>query len=359
MQLKRSLFTFIIFFLSTFSYSQEDYSKVIDYYNKEQQFNGVALVATNGKIDFLGGIGCSNRQTLSKITPTTKFKIASITKTFTAILILKLLEKGQLDLDATIGTYIPNYKGNGKDQVTIRHLLTYSSGIPNTAEKYAMGSYKKQLTLDAYIDQYCSDDIVFTPGKQSNYSNTDYILLHKIIENITKQDFETVLQKNILKPLKMKNTGMLQSDSKIKGLTNSYSIDDSTKSIAPDEFYFIENYFGAGAMYSTVEDLLKFDQAIFNHQLLKAAITQLMLSPNEALGGVAFGVWYAAGYGTFDKPFIYRTGGILGACSNWIHSIEDKKTIIVFNNTNGTNLYELSEQLYLVSKGEKPSVLVK
>jgi hypothetical protein len=81
-----------------------------------------------------------------------------------------------------------------------------------------------------------------------------------------------------------------------------------------------------------------------------------MLKPNKDLNGVAYGVWYADGYGTFSKPFIYRTGGILGSTSNWIHTLDDKKTIIVFNNTNGTNLYELSEQLYLVSKGQKAGI---
>jgi hypothetical protein len=102
-------------------------------------------------------------------------------------------------------------------------------------------------------------------------------------------------------------------------------------------------------MYSTVEDLLKFDDGIFSNKLLNKYTTELMLKPNSNLNNVAFGVWYAEGYGTFNKPFIYRTGGILGSCSNWIHTIDDNKTIIVFNNTNGTNLYEMSEQLYLMN----------
>jgi CubicO group peptidase (beta-lactamase class C family) len=164
------------------------------------------------------------------------------------------------------------------------------------------------------------------------------------------------LQENILKPLKMESTDLLNSKDIIEGLTNSYTINDTTNILTSDEPYFIENFFGAGAMYSTVEDLLKFDNAIFNYKLLNVVNTKLMLSPNEKLNGVAFGVWYAGGYGTFNKPFIYRTGGILGSCSNWIHSLEDKVSIIVFNNTNGTNLYELSEQLYLASKGQMPTI---
>jgi hypothetical protein len=111
-------------------------------------------------------------------------------------------------------------------------------------------------------------------------------------------------------------------------------------------------------MYSTVEDLLKFDEGIFNNRLLNKSNTALLLAPNKNLNDVAFGVWYASGYGTFSKPFIYRTGGILGACSNWIHTIDNKKSIIVFNNTNGTNLYEMSEQLYLVNQGKEPDAIM-
>lgn len=338
------------------SFAQTDFAKVVEFYHKQHNFNGTVLVATNGKIDYLSGIGMSNRANQTTINPKTKFKIASITKTFTALLILQLYQQGKIDLNANFGKYYPAYKGEAKDKVTIQNLLTYSSGIPNAAEKFGMKSYQLPLTIDEYIDKYCSDNLEFTPGEKSNYSNTDYIILQKIIENITKKTYALALTENILKPLGMDNTGLLNSKDIIIGLTNSYTVDDSTKAITADEPYFIENFFGAGAMYSTVEDLLKFDNAIFNYTLINEPTTKLMLTPNTKLNGVAFGVWYADGYGTFSKPFIYRTGGILGSCANWIHTIDDKKTIIVFNNTNGTNLYEFSEQLYLVSNGQKPTI---
>jgi CubicO group peptidase (beta-lactamase class C family) len=354
--MKTKIYSLLIILLANCCFGQTDYNKIVAYYNTEKNFNGTVLVATNGKIDYLSGIGISNRQSQTSINSKTKFKIASITKTFTAVLILQLYEQGEIDLNANFGNYYPTYQGEAKKTVTIQNLLTYSSGIPNAAEKVELKSYQLPLTIDEYINTYCSEKLAFTPGEKSNYSNTDYIILHKIIENITKKPYSVVLYENILKPLSMENTGLLNSSDIIAGLTSSYTIDDSTNAISADEPYFIENFFGAGAMYSTVEDLLKFDQAIFNYKLLNEATTKLMLTPNEKLNGVALGVWYADGYGTFSKPFIYRTGGILGSCSNWIHTIDDHKTIIVFNNTNGSNLYELSEQLYLVSNGQKPSV---
>jgi CubicO group peptidase (beta-lactamase class C family) len=351
-------FIILTLLLSKLTFGQTNqFSEVVNYYNAEKNFNGTVLVATNGQIDYLAGIGVSNRQSGTNMNAKTKFKIASITKTFTAVLILQLYQQGKIDLNATFGKYYPNYKGEAKNKVTIQHLLTYSSGIPNAVNDLGMKPYQLPLTIDEFIDKYCSGNLEFTPGEKSNYSNTEYTILHKIIENVSKKSFSSLLQENILNPLKMENTGLLNSKDIIVGLTSSYTIQDSTKQLISDEPHFIENYFGSAAMYSSVEDLFKFNNGIFNYSLLNEANTKLMLKPNKQLDGAALGgLWYSDGYGILNKPFTYRTGGLLGSCSNWIHSIDDKKTIIVFNNTDGTNLYEFSEQLYLVSKGQKATI---
>jgi CubicO group peptidase (beta-lactamase class C family) len=350
-----SICLFIV--IAPLAFSQNSpYTEVLNYYQTHQHFNGTVLVAKEGKIEFLDGTGLANRDSKAKITNNSTFRIASITKAFTAVLILQLYEKGKLELNVPFGKYFPSYKGNAKNVATIENLLTYSSGIPDKGAKLDMKPYEKQLKLDDFINLYCSEKIVDKPGEKSIYSNVEYIILSKIIENITKKPYERVLQEQILTPLKMTHSGMIHTQHYPKGLVTSYSVDDSTKVITKDKPYFAENYFGAGAMYSTAEDLFKFDQGIFQEKLLKPATTKLLLKPNPKLGNVAFGVWYADGYGTFSKPFIYRTGGILGASSNWIHSLEDQTCILVLNNTNGTNLFGMSEQLYLVSKGEKPTI---
>ncbi len=351
----KHLFLIVIILISKITFAQTNpYAEVVNHYNSEKNFNSAVLVATDGQIDYLTGIGISNRESGTNMSPKTKFKIASITKTFTAVLILQLYQQGKIDLKANFGKYFPSYKGEAKDKVTIEQLLTYSSGIPNIVENLGMRPYQEPLTLDEFINKYCSGNLAFTPGEKSNYSNTEYTILHKIIENVSQKSYARLLQENILTPLKMENTSLLNSKDIISGLTSSYTIQDSTNQITSDEPHFIENYFGSAAMYSTVEDLLKFNNAIFDYSLFNEATTALMLKPNTKLDGAALGgLWYSDGYGIMNKPFIYRTGGLLGSCSNWIHSIDDKKTIIVFNNTDGTNLYEFSEQLYLVSTGQK------
>jgi CubicO group peptidase (beta-lactamase class C family) len=356
MKMKKSILAFLILSSITGIGQTNQFQNVLNYYNSEKNFNGVTLVATNGKIDFINGVGIANRQSGTTINSKSKFKIASMTKTFTAVLILQLYEQKKLDLKTDFGTYFPNYKGEAKDKVTIEQLLTYSSQIPDESAKFEMLPYQQIITLDEFINKYCSGKLIGIPGTKSNYSNTEYIILQKIIENITGKSYETVLKENILNPLQMENTNMLKNEDVISGLVSSYTIDDKTKKISNDVPYFIQNFFGSGAMYSTVEDLLKFDFAIFNFKILNKTNSNLLITPNKELDNVAFGVWYANGYGAFTKPFIYRTGGIEGSCSNWIHTIEDKKSIIVLNNTNGTNLYEMSENLFKASKGEQPNI---
>ncbi len=336
----------------TFGYNFE-FQTIVESYKTEKNFNGVVLVATAGKIDYISGIGLANRQSTEKVSTRSKFKIASVTKTFTAILILQLYEEGKIDLNANIGKYFPEYKGIGKDKVTIHQLLTYSSGITNESEKIGMDSFKSPLGLDEYINKYCSGNLEFEPGIKSVYANTEYIILGKIIEKVTGRTFEQVLQEKILSPLKMKNSGLANSNRSVEGMVTSYTLDEANKAFIPDEPYLIQNYFASGAMYSTVEDLLKFDTAIFNNKLLHPKTMELMLRFYPDLGYVAYGFWGSDGYGNFNEKFYYRPGGILGSTANWIHTTKSKKTIIVFSNTNATNLFELSEKLYLASIGRK------
>lgn len=348
-----SIILFIAIFAQIAFGNNSEFEKIVETYKAEKNFNGVVLIATAGKIDFIGGVGLADRQSNSKITAKSKFKIASITKTFTAVLILKLYEQGKIDLNATIGTYFPEYKGAGRDKVTIQQLLTYASGIANESEKGGMLPYKSPLSLDEFINKYCAGKLEFEAGSKSVYANTEYIILGKIIENLTGKSFAKVLQEQILSPLKMKNSGMADSKNKISGLVKSYTQNEANKTFGDDEHYLIENYFAAGAMYSTVEDLLKFDTAIFDSKLLQPKTTGLMLKFYPALGNVAYGFWGSDGYGSFAEKFYYRPGGILGSTANWIHTVKNKKTIIVMSNTDATNLFELSEKLYLASIGKK------
>lgn len=325
------------------------YTDLLQHYHRSRGFHGAVLVATNGKIDYLNAIGDADQGTKAPLTVTSRFKIASMTKAFTAVLVMKLVEEGKISLEQTIGKYFPTYKGEGRDRVTIHQLLTYSSGIQNEAGPLSMQPYQAKLSLDEFIDRYCSGKLVSEPGEKTVYGNTEYIILQKIIENVSAHSFEHYLHEVVLTPLGLKHTGMVKTNTKSNELVNTYSYQDSLKLFVADEPYYPENYFAAGAMYSTLEDLLLFNNAIFQQKLLKPRTTELMLTIHERLGYTAYGLWGSQGWGHIKEPFYYRTGGILGSRANWIHTTGTVKTIIVLSNTDATNLYELSEQLYVTS----------
>jgi teichoic acid D-alanine hydrolase len=315
---------------------------------EKENFNGVVLVATGDKVDLLEVI---NQPNLGKLKVDARFRVASFSKMFTAVLTMKLLEQGKLKLDGTISSYLPDYQGEGKDKVTIHHLLTYASGIVNQLEPLGMTAYQTKSSLDDFIKKYCSGKLVKTPGTESNYANTEYIILHKIIEKVSGKSFEKLLKEQIIKPLNLKNTGLITE--KTNNIQDGLLFNDSLKAYTQEEAYFASNFFGSGGMFSSVEDMFKFSQAIFSQKILKPETNDIMLKINEDLGYTAYGLWGSTGWGSFAEPFYYRTGGIQGSTSNWIRTINNQKTVIVLSNTNATNLYGLSEKLYLASLGTR------
>ena len=346
---KKLSFLFFAIFIVQISYTQS--SKYEDLL-KDKHFNGAVLIATDGIIDYVNCFGVADYQNQLKNNINSKFKIASVTKTFTAVLIMNLVEENKLDLNAPIQKYIPTYSGPGLKTVKVHHLLTYSSGIKNMLDNLGLKPYQTKVSLDEFIEKYCSAELINIPGEKYIYGNTEYIILHKIIENVTQKSFEEYLNEVILVPLKMNNTGIIDSEKSMNGLVKSYYFNRELGHLENEEFYFGELYFGSANMYSTVEDLLKFDQGLFKYQILNKESTDKLLTVNYNLGNTAFGLWGSTGWQKINESFYYRTGGILGSNANWIHTMETKKTIILLSNTNQNDLYKLSEDLYLLSIGK-------
>ena len=191
--------------------------------------------------------------------------------------------------------------------------------------------------------------LVNQPGEVSEYGNVEYILLHKIIEVVSGMQYQDYLAKAILQPVSLENTQLITDNYSPEDLIPAYIYNSDSGDFTPEPEYYVSQFFGAGGMYSTIADLQKFDYALFNNQVLKVETTQTLLTIHPNLGYTAYGLWGASGWGSFQETFYYRTGGIQGSTANWIHTMENKKTIIVLSNTNATNLYELSEKLYLAS----------
>ena len=337
----------IVFINNSLAAQKAAFDSVVNEYHNKKGFNGTIVVVDKQGKPWMKAVGERNRSAHQMHTLDSKFRILSFTKAFAAILVMKLWEQGKIDVEAAIGTYFPEYTGAGKSKVTIHQLLTYSSGIEDPLSDAGVDPYVVKKSLDAFIKEYCSGKLVREPGTESVYGNVEYILLQKVLEKQSRLSFEQLLKKEILQPLQMNSTGISRPEVEDKHWSKGYIYNDSTKTFTPETKYVSENFFAAGSMYSTVSDLLKLDRALFGGELLGKKALEKLLTINEKLGYTAYGFWGSTGWGNFKEPFYYRTGGMEGSTSNWIHATKSGVTIIVLCNNDGVNLYEMSEQLYL------------
>lgn len=316
----------------------------IDRYALEKQFNGTVLVSRRGVIAYHRSFGLANRAFAVKVRNTTRYRIASITKAFTSVMTLQLLDAGKLSLESVMGQYLPSYGGEGRGKVTVRQLLNHTSGLANfdTVTSYeqavrdGMPYYQLPQTSDSLMNRFASGKLVSTPGAKFSYNNGDYIILGKIIEAIEKASYEDVLKRTILKPLGLKNTGMLHHADIIPELAPTYW-KDGDKALINDMPAYAENWFAAGALYSTTDDLLHFTRALFANKLIHSSSLKLMLTPT--LDEYGLGVWVAdLKVGSKSHQFMQRPGSIAGANTTLLHFPVDDLTVIILANTNQTDL---------------------
>jgi D-alanyl-D-alanine carboxypeptidase len=289
------------------------------------------LIEQKGKVTYKKSFGFADFPFRIPNTTDTKYKVASITKAFTSVLILQLYEQGKLDLSKPIIKYLPEYKGPAGNIVTIKQLLNMTSGIRNmddglTLEKAlnnGMPQYQTPNTLDEMLTKYCSDTLVAQPGTVFDYNNADFIILGKIIEKITGKSYEDNLKEKIFQPLQINNSGMLSQEKIINKLANTYFYRDDLKILANDLPVYWSNWYGAGAMYSTAEDIMKFSNALFGKKLLKQETLNEMLT--SGLGEYGYGVWVYKDYEINHKMYtiIKRPGSIMGAQAMLLHVLEN------------------------------------
>ena len=202
----------LIFITANSSFAQQTATQIDELMKKYYdygQFNGAILVAEKGKVVYAKGLGLANMEWSMPNQPDTKFRIGSITKQFTATLILQLVEEGKLKLDGKITDYLTDYRKDTGDRVTIHHLLNHTSGIPSYTSRpdFRTAIMRNPYKITDFVKQLTSGDLEFEPGSKFSYNNSGYVLLGAIIEKVTGKSYETVLTERILKPLGMTNSG--------------------------------------------------------------------------------------------------------------------------------------------------------
>lgn len=292
---------------------------------KQNLFSGAVLVSKDGKVIFQKGYGKANEEFDIPNTPQTRFRLGSITKQFTSAAILLLEERGKLRVTDPVCNYVTNCPDAWKE-ITIHHLLSHTSGIPNfTALPDYAPNMHAPVTNDAMLTRFRDRPLDFKPMEKWNYSNSGYFLLGVIIEKAGGETYENFLQKNIFDPLKMANSGYDRFEKILKNRATGYS---SLKGGRVNSTYLDMSQPGAaGALYSTVEDLFAWNEALFGGKLLSARSLETMTTPVK--NNYGYGVGIAE---TFKRKTISHGGGINGFSTYLLRYLDDKVTIAVLRN---------------------------
>ena len=324
----------LLFLLFPFALSaQKDYTVQLDNYMKGQinvnDFSGNVLVAQKGKIIYERTFGLADKELNVKNNIEGKFQIGSLTKQFTACAILQLAEAGKLKLNDTIGTYFPGFpKG---DSVTIHMLLSHTSGIRNYTDipefwRIAATPVEK----DSMIALIRRQPFDFSPGSNWNYSNSGYFLLGCIIERASGQSYSDYVLNKVIKKAGLENTFVNRWDSILTNRVKGYMKDESRWHNAM--YISMEGPYSAGAIISTVEDLYKWNTALFENKVIAPASLTKMTTPYLQHYG------YGLGIDTFQHHLsIGHTGGIPGFVSYLVRFPKDSIVIVVLSNNSNNS----------------------
>ena len=321
----------------------------------QQEFSGVILIAQQGNPIFHTAYGFANHEWEIPCTLDTKFRIASITKQFTAAAILKLQEQGLLKLTDTVDKYIPDYpQGN---RITIHHLLSHTAGLARIFEiPHLNNVLRVPHTTGQMVELFKNKPLIFNPGSYYDYSNSGYLLLSHIIEIITGKSFAYSLKELILIPADMHESGNDDNTMILKKRASGYILINDT--LCNGEYIEMQLCAGAGGIYSCAADLLRWNQALYSGKIITPESLTYMLTPytislSAFPGGCELYDLSYANYGYGIRTGIYSNGthftsheGILnGFITNMIHMIEPNIDIVILSNFQHAPIKEITGTL--------------
>ncbi|RQO36682.1 serine hydrolase [Chryseobacterium sp. KBW03] len=332
----KSIVTCIIVMLAAsplFSQKSKQLEQLFTTYEKAGLFSGSVLIAEKGKIIFEKSYGYRNAPKKQKNTNNSLYRVFSTTKMFTATVILQLEEQGKLSLNDKLSKYYPDFpKG---DSITLANLLSHTSGIPNdTNSEYTVDE-------ETFIKYISAKPLSFSPGKDWDYSNSGYYILSYIIKKVSGLNYDQAIENYILKPLKMDHSGfhfnIVTDENKALG----YEFLSDKRSNEALRFK-TDHPFGAGAMYSTVGDLFKFNEALKNYTILKKETLEKAFTPYlKDHYGLGFQI-----SSVFGKKRVGHDGGGPGYRSRYYRVLEDDICLIVISNS------ELSHTHFIIPQVE-------
>jgi CubicO group peptidase (beta-lactamase class C family) len=306
------------------------------YYNSltAKKYPGVAvLAARDGEILYRKGFGYADIENKILVTPDTKFRIGSVTKQFTAAAILKLQESNLLSVNDKLSKFIPDFPRG--DEVTIYMLLTHTSGIHSyTNNPGFLSKVTKTITPDSLVNAIEKDPYDFNPGEKMLYNNSGYFLLGYIISKVSGKPYDVFLKENFFDPLHMNNTGIYYTGIKLENEAKGYGFIDGA--YKPALNWDMSWAGAAGAIYSTLDDLLKWNQALYGGKVLTKKSLDEALTPAVLKNGEKPTMRYAYGLGLVKyrgMDAISHSGGLHGFLTQLSYYPKEKMTVVMFTNT--------------------------
>ena len=311
----------------------EEIERYLQVHSENGYFMGSVLVASREKVLSRRGYGMANLEHDVPNTPQTKFRLASLTKQFTAAAILKLQEQELLDVHSAVASYLPEYLYGS--QITVHQLLNHTAGIPNFTSFEDYHPIKKRIPtkLDDLIAWFSDRPLEFTPGERFSYSNSGYAVLTKIIETVSGLSYADFLQKHIFKPLEMHDSGYDRRQTILKNRASGY--------VATGEGYQHADYIdmsapeGTGGLYSTVEDLYKWERSLYTDVILNRASREAMFTSTVRTSDSEDGVHHSYGWFVntkYDRRRISFNGGVEGFFTHIARYPDEQVVIVVLNN---------------------------
>jgi len=328
--------------------SDPRFDEYMDATVKLSRFNGHVLIARNGKVVFSRGYGMANFEEDIPNTSQTKFRLASITKSFTAMAVMMLRDKGKLHLQDSVCKHLTDCPETWKP-ITLRHLLNHTSGIADyVSAPDFMRTISVRVTNDELIASFKHKPLLSAPGEQFAYSNSNYILLGRIIETLSGQPYGVFVKENIFAPLRMNNSGYDDNSTPIKHRAIGYIKQNNR--LVNARYMDMTNAYSAGALYSTAEDLLLWNQALDTEKLVSKKSLDEIFTPGK--GGVGYG-WFINRMA--HRLLITQSGLNSGFAAHILRYSEEKACVILLNNFENAapHLARIGHDLSAILFGER------
>ena len=343
--------------------------KWLEYLLLEEKFNGAILIAIDGKIDLMKAYGFSDLDRTKRLTSKSSFRLASVSKQFTAMAIMILKEQGKLFFDDPVQKYLNNFPYS---DVTVRHLLTHTSGLPDyeklvlqldnkssTKYFYRTGQSKENITYKGEPSLYkeyhqilsMSDvlDLViennkkrkFMAGEKFKYSNTGYVLLAYIVENITGQTFESFMDQEIFIPLSMENSSVWNLNTMVGKLEDRVQGTNNNKL---NDFTWMDGVAGDGAVFICIEDFIKWDRALANYTIVSDTTFQEAVTPFVTSTGDTS--YYGFGWSLSENSSdMDHAGGWVGALTYIYRNPENGLLFVLLDSSTNQHMGKIRKSI--------------